>query len=31
MANIQKVAACIHEIEELQQIIKYLTEDSNKQ
>ena len=30
MANIQKVAACIHEIEELQQILKHLTEDSNK-
>lgn len=30
MAQFQKVSACIHEIEELQQILKHLTDDSNK-
>lgn len=30
MAQISKVAACIHELEELQQIVKHLTDDSNK-
>jgi hypothetical protein len=30
MAEIKKVSACIHEIEELNQILKHLTDDSNK-
>ena len=30
MAEIKKVSACIHEIEELKQILKHLTDDSNK-
>lgn len=30
MAEIKKVSACIHEIEELKQILKHLTNDSNK-
>lgn len=30
MAEIKKVSGCIHDIEELQQILKHLTDDSNK-